>query len=184
MRHGFVAVREDSLLLVVDVQQAMLKAVPTWEEVCRRTLQLSRAAKVLGIPVAATEHYRKGLGETVPELARELAGATFFQKEHFSACLEPHFLEKIRSFGRSKVVLVGMESHVCVLQTGLDLIQAGLQVQLVEDAVGSRAESDRSTAVHLFRQAGAVVTSTEAVIFQWTCRSNTDEFRKVLPIVK
>jgi nicotinamidase-related amidase len=184
MRHDFVAVKEESLLLVIDIQQAMLKVMPDWQEVGRRTIQLSRAARVLGIPIAVTEHYKKGLGETIPELAGELEGAAFLQKEHFSACLEPEFSGKIKSFGRRKIVVAGMETHVCVLQTGLDLMAAGFQVHLVEDAVGSRSERDRVTAVNLFRQAGAVVTSTEAVIFQWARRSNTDEFRKILPIVK
>lgn len=184
MRHEFVAVREESLLLLVDIQQAMLKVIPGWQEVARRATQLIRAAGVLDVPVAVTEHYKKGLGETIPELMPELSGATFLQKEFFSACLEPDFLGTLRGFGRTKVVLVGMETHVCVLQTGLDLLKAGFQVQLVEDAVGSRSEADRTTAVNLFREAGAVVTCTEAVIFQWARRSNTDEFRKILPLVK
>lgn len=184
MRHPFVAGKDDSLLLVVDIQEAMLKVIPNWEAVARRTTQLVRAAAVLGVPAAVTEHYKKGLGDTIPELREELAGATFLQKEHFSACLEPDFLERIRALGRKTIVLTGTETHVCVLQTGLDLIQAGFQVHLVEDAVGSRSERDRVTAVNLFREAGAVVTSTEIVIFQWTRRSNTDEFRRILPLVK
>ncbi len=93
-------------------------------------------------------------------------------------------LPAIRSFGRRQIVVAGMEAHVCVLQTGLDLIQAGYQVQLVTDAVASRADSDRDAGVGLFRQAGAVITSTETVIFQWAFRANTQEFQKILPIVK
>jgi nicotinamidase-related amidase len=184
VRHPFVATREESVLLIVDIQQAMLKVIPGWEEVGRKAMQLVRAAGVVQVPIAVTEHYKKGLGGTIPELAQELGAATFVEKEFFSSCLEPNFLATIRALERTKIVLVGMETHVCVLQTGLDLIQAGYQVQLVEDAVGSRSERDRITAVDLFRAAGAVVTSTEAVIFQWARRSNTDEFRKILPIVK
>ncbi len=186
LRHPFIATREDSLLFIIDFQQAMLKVIPGWQEIAKKAIQLVRAASVLGIPVAVTEHYKKGLGDTIPELSRELdlAGATFLQKEFFSACLEPDFLGRIRSFGRNKIVIAGMETHVCVLQTGLDLIQAGYQVHLAEDAVGSRSDRDRVTAVNLFREAGAVVASTEAVIFQWARRSNTDEFRRILPLVK
>ena len=107
-----------------------------------------------------------------------------FQKEHFSACLETDFLSTVRSFNRNKIVVAGMETHVCVLQTGLDLIKSGYQVHLVADAVASRVTENRDIATELFREAGAVISSAEIVIFQWARRSNTDDFRKILPIVK
>lgn len=184
MRHPFVATREDSLLLVIDFQTAMLNVMDDWQEKARRVNQLTRAADMLGVPLVVTEHYRKGLGETIPEVADIMRDPTVLYKEHFSACLEPDFLSVIRSFGRRQIVVAGMETHVCVLQTGLDLIQAGYQVQLVADAVASRTDSDRDVGVGLFREAGAVITSTETVIFQWAFRANTEEFRKILPIVK
>ena len=184
MRHPFVATREESLLLVIDFQAAMLNVMDGWQEKARRVNQLTRAADMLGVPVVVTEHYRKGLGATIPEVSDVMGDPTVLQKEHFSACLEPEFLPAIRAFGRRQIVVAGMEAHVCVLQTGLDLIQAGYQVQLVADAVASRSDSDRDVGVGLFRQAGAVITSTETVIFQWAFRANTQEFRKILPIVK
>lgn len=107
-----------------------------------------------------------------------------FQKEHFSACLEKDFIPTIHSFTRKKIVVVGMKTHVCVLQTSLDLIKAGFQVHLVADAIASRVNTNRDIAIDLMRQAGAVISSTEIVIFQWTCCANTDVFRKILPIVK
>lgn len=184
MRHPSVVHREDSLLLLIDIQEAMLKAVDRWEEPVRRTHQLVDAAKILGIPVLATEQYRKGLGPTTPQLATKLDPSLVFRKEHFSACLEKGFLEMIRKFERSKIVLAGMETHVCVLQTGMDLLANGFQAHVVKDAVASRSREDRDTAIELFRDSGAVITSTEIVIFQWARRSNTDEFRKILPVVK
>lgn len=184
MRHEFVAVREESMLLIIDFQQAMLKVMESWEETARKVNQLTQAADVLGVPILLTEQYRKGLGKTIPEVLAEIKSPSVFQKEHFSACLEPDFLPLVQSFGRKKVVLVGMETHVCVLQTGLDLIKAGYQVHLVADAVASRSTENRDIAIELFRQAGAVITSTEIVIFQWARRANTEEFRKVLPIVR
>ena len=184
MRHPFVAEREKSMLLIVDVQQAMLKAIDTWESTLRRVKQLIQAAELLDIPILVTEHYKKGLGETVPEVKNEVRQATFFQKEYFSACLEDDFLDRVRKLGRPKIAIVGMETHVCVLQTGMDLIQAGYQLHVVKNALASRYEEDWKGAVKLFRDAGAVITTAEIVIFQWACRSNTDEFRKILPIVK
>ena len=184
MRHEFVATRKDSLLLVIDFQAAMLKVVETWQQTARRVNQLTRAAEALDIPLLVTEQYRKGLGETIPEVAREMKAPTVFHKEHFSACLENDFLAVLGSFDRAKIVLVGMETHVCVLQTGLDLIRAGYQVHLVADAVASRTTENRDLALGIFREAGAIITSTEIVIFQWARRANSDDFRKILPIVK
>lgn len=184
MRHEFVATRNDSLLLVIDFQMAMLKAIATWKTAARRVNQLTRAAHVLGIPLLATEQYPKGLGGTIPDVLGEMKSPTILQKQHFSACLEADFFPVLRSFDRPKVVVAGMEAHVCVLQTGLDLIKAGYQVHLVADAVASRSSADRDTAIDLFREAGAVITSTEIVIFEWAERCNTEDFRRLLPIVK
>lgn len=184
MRHDFVATREESLLLIVDFQQAMLKAIDSWEKVARKVNQLIRAANILDVPILLTEQYKKGLGETHPEVLREIPSPTVFQKEHFSACLEPDFLPTVQAFRRGKIVVVGMETHVCVLQTCLDLIASGFQVHLVADAVASRVNENREIGVDLLRQAGAVVSSAEIVIFQWARRANTDDFRKILPIVK
>ncbi len=183
-QHEFIAEDGRSLLLIVDIQQAMLKAIDGWQGVTHRVNQLSRAAAVVGVPVVITEHYKKGLGETIEEVTRHTVNPAVVEKIHFSACLEPEFLETIASYGRKQIILTGMESHVCVLQTGLNLIHAGYQVQLVADAVGSRSESDRETAVGLFRQAGAVITCTETVIFQWARRAGTERFRELLQIVK
>jgi nicotinamidase-related amidase len=131
-----------------------------------------------------TEQYAKGLGGTHPDILNAIGQPRVFAKEHFSACLEPDFVSCVQSFGRQKIVVAGTEAHVCVLQTCLDLIQAGFQVHLTADAVASRLEDNRDMAVSQLRQAGAVITSAEIVIFEWAKRSNTDEFRAVLPIVK
>lgn len=184
MRHEFVATRNECLLLVIDFQIAMLKVIKTWKMTAHKVNQLTRAAHVLGIPLLVTEQYKKGLGETISEVSGEMESPTVLQKEHFSACLEAEFLPLLRSFDRPKVVVAGMETHVCVLQTGLDLLKAGYQVHLVADAVASRTPEDRNIAIDIFREAGAVITSTEIVIFQWAYRCNTEDFRRILPIVK
>ncbi|MBN2568111.1 MAG: isochorismatase family protein [Deltaproteobacteria bacterium] len=184
MRHKFIAEREDSLLLIVDVQQVMLKVIDVWKEIADRIDQLIRAANLLGVPILVTEHYKKGLGETIPDISGKLKDATIFQKEYFSACMEDSFLDTVRKFGRRKIIVTGMETHVCVLQTSLDLAASGFQLQVVKNAVASRRKQDWVTALDIFREAGAVITTAETVIFQWACRSNTDEFRKILPIVK
>ncbi len=183
-RHAYVAAREASLLLIIDVQAAMRKVMGSWEATVARVRQLGRAANALGVPVLVTEQYKKGLGPTDPELLQGLQISRVFQKEHFSACLEPTFLPEVQAFRRNRIVVAGMETHVCVLQTALDLIQSGFQVHLAADAVASRADQNREIAIDLLRQAGAVVSSAEIVIFQWARRANTAEFRRILPIVK
>ena len=184
IRHEFVATREDSLLLIIDFQEAMLKIIEPWEKAACKVNQLTQAADAFGVPILLTEQYKKGLGATIPAILEKITSPTVVQKECFSACLEADFLATVQSFGRSKVILAGLEAHVCVLQTGLDLIKAGYQVHLVKDAVASRTLENRDIAIDLVREAGAVITSTEIVIFQWACRSNTDEFRAILPLVK
>lgn len=183
-RSEYIATREDSLLLIVDIQQAMLKAIESWKIVEDKVKQLIRTSNALNVPILLTEQYSKGLGETLPDLTQGIEAPEIFHKEHFSACLENEFIPTVQSFNRKKIVVVGMETHVCVLQTGLDLIKAGFQVHLVADAVASRVNENRNIAIDIMRQAGAVITSTEIVIFQWALRANTDDFRKILPIVK
>jgi nicotinamidase-related amidase len=183
-RHEFVATRENCLLLIVDIQQAMLKVIETWQDVVRKVHQLTQAAEALSIPMLLTEQYSKGLGGTIPEVVGKIRSPRVFHKEHFSACLEAGFLSLIKSYHRNKIVVVGMETHVCVLQTGLDLIKEGYQLQLVADGVASRTSQNRDIAIDLFREAGAVITSTESVIFQWAQRADTEDFRKILSIVK
>ena len=183
-RSEYVATRDDSLLLIIDIQQAMLKVINPWELVAGKAKQLIQSANVLEVPILFTEQYKKGLGGTLPELIQEVKSPQVFHKEHFSACLEKEFIPTIQTFKRKKIVVVGMEAHVCVLQTCLDLIKTGFQVHLVADAVASRVDKNRDIAIDLLRQAGAVISSTEIIIFQWACRANTDEFRAILPIVK
>ncbi len=184
LRSEYVASREDSLLLIIDFQQALLKVIDSWEIIAHKVNQLTHTANILGVPILVTEQYKKGLGDTSPEVLQEINSPVVFQKKHFSACMENGFLSTIQSFQRSKIVVVGMETHVCVLQTCLDLISSGFQVHLVIDAVASRVRENRDIAIELLRQAGAVISSAEIVIFQWAYCANTDEFRKILPIVK
>jgi nicotinamidase-related amidase len=146
--------------------------------------QITRAADLFDIPIVVTEQYPKGLGATIPQVLQAIRSPKVYHKEHFSACQEDGFIELIRSFGRSRIIVAGMEAHVCVLQTALDLIQSGFEVQVVLDAVSSRATLNRDIGIELLQQAGAVITSTEIVLFQWIHRSNTEEFRKVHPMLK
>src|SRR5512132_3872444 len=177
--------RKDAVLLVIDVQSRLTPAMPA--DALARVVKYGRAlvlaAKELGIPVVATEQYPKGLGPLIPEL-RELLPSPPLVKNHFSCGADPAFSAALEKLGRRQVIVCGMESHVCVFQTVRDLVEQGYEVHLCADAVSSRQEVHRENGVELSRQAGAVITNAETVIFDLLHVAGTDEFKRVAPLVK
>ena len=184
LRHDFIATREESILVIVDFHQGLLKEMSEWEVWSERMQRLAKAAAILNVPVLVTEQYRRGLGETQADVMQAIDSPVVLEKTHFSACMEDNFFPALHAMGGKKIVVVGMEAHVCVLQTCLDLMQSGFQVHLVADAVTSRTPENKQIGIELMRQAGAIVSSTETVIFQWTKQACTDEFKQILPLVK
>ena len=169
-------------LLVVDLQDKLLRAIEGRERVLSNTLRLVRAARLLDIPVLATEQYPKGLGPTVDMLAALIpdrpAKATFH-------CLgAPGIAEGLEKAAVRHVTLAGIEAHVCVAQTALELLRLGYRVQVLADAVGSRFAVDREFALRRLEQAGAVVSTTEAGIFEWLGGADHPRFKEVSSLVK
>ncbi len=172
----------DSVLVVVDVQDKLLAKIPTAAALVRNAGFLLDAAALLGVPAVATEQYPKGLGPTTAELARRLP-AGLPAKTAFSCCGAAGFLADLRDRGRPNVVLAGMETHVCVLQTALDLIEAGLTVFLPVDALASRYPIDHDTALRRMERAGAVPTTAEAVAFEWVADASHPQFKALSRLV-
>ena len=172
----------DSVLVVVDVQDKLLAKMPTAAELVRSVAFLLDVAALLDVPAVATEQYPKGLGPTTPEIARRLP-VPLPAKTSFSCCGAADFLADLRGRGRRAVVLVGMEAHVCVAQTALDLLDAGYSVFLPLDAVASRFAADRDAAVRRLERAGAVPTSAEAVAFEWVGDAGHPQFKAVSRLV-
>src|SRR5438105_13284367 len=172
----------NSTLVVIDVQDKLLAKIPTAAALVRDVAFLIDAAKLLGVPLAATEQYPKGLGPTTPELARRLP-ADLTAKTAFSCCGAAGFLATLRGHDRPNVVLAGMETHVCVLHTALDLIAAGLTVFLPVDALAARAAVDHDTALRRLERAGAVPTTAEAVVFEWVADAAHPQFKAVSQLV-
>jgi nicotinamidase-related amidase len=172
--------RERAALVVVDVQEAFRRAVPDFEAVAAGAAKLVAGAKELGIPIVVTEQYPKGLGETVPELAEHLPeGTASLEKVRFSAAEAAGFdLD-----GRDQALVCGIETHVCVNQTVLDLIEQGVEVQVAADAVGSRSEENREVGLEKMERAGAMVTSVETALFELLGRAGTDEFKRVQKLI-
>ncbi|MEJ2314709.1 MAG: hydrolase [Nitrospirota bacterium] len=176
--------RDDIVLLVVDIQERLAFVMEHRAQVTARAALLIEAAKLMGIPVVTTEQYPRGLGPTVAEIREALPPGAPVEKLSFSCCGEPSFLEALEATGRRKVVLAGMETHICVFQTTLDLLSAGYGVHIPRDAVCSRRKLDWKTGLDLAREAGAVVTSAETVLFQLLGRAGTEEFKKISKMVK
>jgi nicotinamidase-related amidase len=171
---------ERTALVVVDVQEGFRKAIPDFERVAKATATLIEGAEAIGIPMLITEQYPKGLGETAPEVAEHLPDGTEpLEKVVFSAADADGF----DLGGRDQALVCGIETHVCVNQTVLDLLDAGTEVQVAEDAVGSRTEENKRVGLHKMERAGAVLTSVETALFELLGRAGTDEFKRVQRLI-
>jgi len=175
---------EHTALLVVDMQERLLPAMAEPDTLVTQVGRLIDGAHVLEVPVIVTEQYRKGLGPTVPELDKRLSNAVCRQEKlKFSACIEPVRDELMRR-GVRAVVVCGIEAHVCVLQTCLDLLDAGLVPFVVLDAVGSRRDPDRDAAVTRMTQAGVIATTVESALLELVHEAGTERFKAILPLIK
>jgi nicotinamidase-related amidase len=172
--------RERTVLVVVDVQEAFRKAVGDFGEVARKAAILVQGAKALDIPIVVTEQYPRGLGETVAEVAEHLGDTPRLPKTVFSASRAEGF----DLGGRDQVLVCGVEAHVCVAQTVLDLLTTDVEVQVVRDATASRDAADRETGLHRLEQAGATLTSVEAALFELLGAAGTPEFKAVQELIK
>lgn len=168
-----------SVLLVVDIQSALLPAIDGGESVLAHTAWLLDVAQTIGVPSLATEHCPGRIGVTDTRLRQRFAADAIVGKEHFSALREGALL-KAPHAERQQWIVTGMETHVCVLQTVLDLRAAGREVFVVDEAVGSRRPRDKELALQRMQQHGAEIVSREMVAFEWLERANTPLFRDVL----
>lgn len=174
----------DTVLVLVDIQSALADVMERRDTVVGAAALLARAATVLQVPVLVTRQYPRGLGDTVPELAEAVGQHTPIDKVTFSCLAEPAFRERLEALGRRQVVLAGMETHICITQTALALLEEGYEVSVVADATCSRRELDHEVALARLRAAGVQVTVAESVIYETLERAGTPEFRAVLELVK
>jgi nicotinamidase-related amidase len=174
--------RSDAMLVVVDVQER-INAVMADQGHLPRIAVLIEACAALDVPVIATEQYPKGLGPTVPSVAAPLPAPPLI-KDTFSCAREPAVRAAIDAAGRRQAVVAGIEAHVCVVQTALDLVAAGLQVHVPHDEVSSRRLADKAWALNRMAAAGVIVTTTESALFELLERCGTDEFRAVSRMIR
>lgn len=173
---------QDGALLVVDVQEKLLDRIHEKDRVLANSIRLVKAAKILGLPFWATEQYPKGLGPTVASLAELIPNRP--DKVSFHCCSIPMLLEQLYARKIRHVTIVGIEAHVCVAQTSLELLKLGFHVQIPADAVGSRHPIDWEFALRRLERVGATVSTSEAVLFEWTESADHPRFKEISELVK
>jgi nicotinamidase-related amidase len=171
-------------LVVVDIQERLLPAMHERERVLQNALRLVKGAAILHLPVLVTEQYPKGIGRTISELAGAVPEFAPLEKTAFSCCGAQSFLPSLASRKVRDVILCGIEAHVCVCQTALDLLDQDFDVFVVADAISSRTQENCRTAIERMRDAGAVIVSTEMILFELLEEAGTDQFKQILELIK
>lgn len=178
--------RENTQAMIIDVQERLTPHIYDHENIIKKTVTLIKGLQALGIPIMLNEQYKKGLGDTLPEIRDVLEGdnAKSFEKVTFSACDNNDTWHHLAQQNRSTILLLGVEAHVCVLQTALDLLDNGMQPVIIGDAVGSRFPYDKKQAIRRIRRAGGVITTVETILFE-LCRSSEDPaFKTISNLIK
>lgn len=181
----FLINHEEAMLVIVDVQEKLARAMKAEivEKMVKNISILGELCKLYQIPVVVTEQYAKGLGNTLKEI-RDIFNKNAIEKIHFSCVQEKEFISKIKELDRKKIILTGMETHVCVWQTALDLLMREYHVFVPYDCVCSRRKQDWETALALIKEAGGVITCTETLVLQILKKAGTPEFKKMLEFIK
>ncbi|MFW5439576.1 MAG: isochorismatase family protein [Methylophilaceae bacterium] len=182
---NLIAKANQSQLAIIDVQTKLCSVMSEadMQAVTRNCSNLTQAAKMLAIPMIVTEQYPEGLGNTTPEIAQYIGNVKPIAKTAFSACAAPKFKAQLQR-DKSQIILAGLEAHICVLQTALDLIAQGKQVFVVEDAIISRDAENKRNAIARLAGAGCIVTNTESVLFEWLGNASHEAFKDVSRLIK
>lgn len=176
--------KDHTVGLVIDIQERLLPHIAEHEMLLKNVKILVEGLNALEIPVMVTEQYRKGLGETVSVIQEALMHFDPMEKMTFSCCDDPHFIVKLNNLAKKNVIVCGIESHVCVLQTVIDLLESGFQPVVVEDCISSRKLLDKEIAVRRMSREGAIITSYESILFELARISGTDSFKAISKLVK
>ena len=176
--------KNKTALLIIDIQEKILAVMQNPGQVVANTLKLIKGFKILDSPIYFTEQYPKGLGATQKDISNELGNITPLQKMTFSGIGAENLFSKLREKNVQQVVVAGIEAHVCVQQTVLDLLENNFQVNLVVDAVSSRHKIDYETAINRMQSHSAEITTTESILFEMLHISGTDEFKQISKVIK
>ena len=176
---------ENSLVLIIDVQEKLLNAVYNKEYCGKKAEILAKAANILGIPVIVTEQYPKGLGSTIEGVKSALGeNAVYFEKTSFSALENQEVLEALKNTGKKQIVIFGIETHICVSQTTAALVREGFEVNVIKDACGSRAEEEYLAGLERMKDNGAHILTTEIALFEWLKGAKHPNFKEIQALIK
>lgn len=170
--------------LIIDIQEKLFPLISGNEDVARNTSILIQGLKALGVPILVTQQYTKGLGPTVPAILEALGTNDYLEKVAFSCCDDGGFMKELSRLGKKYIIVAGIESHVCVLQTTIDLLENNFQPVVVQDCISSRRPNDKKIAVARMRAEGAIITTYESVLFEILRYSGTPEFKEISRLVK
>jgi isochorismate hydrolase len=184
MRHPRLLNRDDSLLLIIDVQESFRKVIPDFPNLTRDISILVEVSKILKMPVLVTEQYPEGLGRTVPELTACLGQHDRFEKKAFSCCQQEQFKNALSALGRKQVIVTGIECHVCVSQTVHDLLLMDYSPHLIADAISSRVSRNKEIGMQKMIQSGAVLSSLETAIFELLVEAGSENFKAIQRLIK
>ena len=174
---------QNSALVVIDVQEKLMNLMPRRAELVGAIQRLIGAARVLQVPTLVTAQYTKGLGPICAEIAEAMPGITPTEKIAFSCCGSDEFMRAVKDLRRQRMILCGIEAHVCVQQTAIDLMKDYF-VYVCADAVGSRHDIDYTVAIERIRDCGAVITTVESVVFELLREAGTEQFKQILPLFR
>ena len=176
--------KEETSLLIVDIQGNLARAAADRELLFESARKLIQGAKVFQLPIIVTEQIPEKLGATIPEIAEVLEGIKKIPKATFSCYANTAFMEAFKKANRRQILLCGIESHICVYQTAMDLLEQGYEVHIVADAVSSRTAKNREIGINKMIRAGAHITSTETVLFELLKTAGSDKFKDIFKIIK
>jgi nicotinamidase-related amidase len=175
---------EQSIGIVIDFQEKLVPHMYESQEIIKNTTILIQGLKIMDIPLIATQQYTKGLGCTVSALDQYLSGIPGIEKMTFSCCQEPDFMNELRKYRKKFVIIAGIETHVCVLQTVTDLITSGYKPVVIKDCTSSRKPGDIEAALDRIRDEGAIISTCESVLFELCQVAGTDKFKAISKLVK
>ena len=175
---------EKTQCLLIDMQEKLLPSVAGWQECEKRTAAVAKGLKILGLPMIITQQYTKGLGMSVPGIFEAAGTEKYYDKRTFSCAQDQGIMDAIRENGRENILVCGIEAHVCVLQTCIDLKAMGYNPIIVVDAVSSMREFDKEVSLQRAMQEGILLTTSEAVLFELTVDSKYPKFKEISNLVK
>ncbi|MDO4546306.1 MAG: hydrolase [Bacillota bacterium] len=176
--------KENTAFVVIDFQEKLMPAMSYKEELEEKMVRLAKGMKVLGIPTIVTQQYTRGIGETIPSIAEALGDFTPIDKTTFSCLANQEFKKQLEETGKKNIVVCGIEAHICVQQTALQLLEEGYTVYIAVDCISSRNQDDMLWSVTRMGEAGAVITTYEAILYELLRDSKAEEFKAISAIVK